>query len=139
LARYALDASFVLGWLIPAQRTPLIRERWLSFAAGDELLAPALLLSECTSILHEQARARAITRDLARHLVQTLLRLPIGIVDRRDIYLRAFEIASELNWEKAYDGVYVAAAELEGGELLTLDGDMHRGALQLSIPSTLMR
>jgi predicted nucleic acid-binding protein len=111
----------------------------LSFAAGDELLAPALLLSECTSILHEQAQTHAITRDLARHLVQTLLRLPIHIADRDEIYLRAFEIAGELNWEKAYDGIYVAVAELEGGELLTLDGDMHRGALRLSVPSTLMR
>ena len=139
MPRYCLDASFVLGWLIPAQRTRLIRERWLSFATGDELLAPPLLLSECTSTLHEQAQARGMRRDLARRLVQILLRLPIRIVDRRDIYLRAFEIASELNWGKAYDGVYVAVADLEAGELLTLDGDMHRGALRLSIPSTLVR
>lgn len=139
MAQYCVDASFVLGWLIPAQQTTNIRERWLSFTPGDELVAPSLLLAECTSVLYEHAHNQRIGRALARELLSTLLQFPIRLLNRPEIYQRAFEIAHQLDQNKAYDSLYLAAAELEGGELLTLDGDMHRGAQRLSIPSSLVR
>ena len=139
MARYCLDASFVLGWLIPGQRTASIEARWLSFSLRDELLAPPFILAECTSALLTEEYDQRLAPDRVRNLARLLLRLPIRLVDRRDSYERAFDMARALNWRKIYDAVYIAVAEFEGAELLTLDVGMHRGALRLSVPSTLAR
>jgi len=139
LPRYCTDASFVLAWLIPAQRTAAIQQRWLAFSRNDELLAPPLVLAECTSILLGEVQARRMIPDFARALLDRLFRLPIRLVERAQVHETAFEIAQRLGWKKAYDAEYVAVAQIEDGELLTLDAGLHRGARRLSIRSTLVR
>ena len=139
MPRYCLDASFVLAWLIPAQRTSAIQQRWLTFTGDDDLMAPPLVLAECTSILHQQVQTGRMIPDFARRLLAMLLRLPIRLVERPQVHETAFEIAQLLRWEKAYDSEYVAVAQIEDGELLTLDRVLHRGAQRLSVRSTLVR
>ena len=139
MGRYCLDASFVLGWLLPAQDTPAANQRWLAFSRQDELLAPALLWAEVTSVLHEHAHRARISRELALDSLQALLRLPIGPVHQPEIYHRAFRIAGNLGWSRAYDAVYLATAEREGAELITLDNGMYLAALRLSVPAALIR
>ena len=71
--------------------------------------------------------------------IARLLGLPIRIVEHDSLYPRAFDIAGALKRSKAYDALYLAAAEHEGAELLTVDGGMHDAATRLGIRATLVR
>ena len=47
-----VDASAVLAWLLPYARSDHVRRSWLHLlASGEQLLAPPLLLAECTSVI----------------------------------------------------------------------------------------
>jgi predicted nucleic acid-binding protein len=65
--------------------------------------------------------------------------MPVRLVHSSESYPRAFDIARSLGWKKAYDALYLAAAEQEGAELLTLDGGLHGAARHLGIRVTLVR
>jgi len=65
--------------------------------------------------------------------------MQVRLVHPPACYPRAFDIARSLGWKKAYDALYLAAAELEDAELLTVDGGMHAAARRLSIRATLVR
>jgi predicted nucleic acid-binding protein len=79
----------------------------------------------------EDRRARAITQAAAR--------LPIRLVHAPEFFPRALEMAHFLAWKKAYDAIYLAVAEREDGELLTVDRGMHDAARRLGIGATLVR
>jgi predicted nucleic acid-binding protein len=65
--------------------------------------------------------------------------MPVRLVHPFESYPRAFDIARSLGWKKAYDALYLAAAEHEDAELLTADGGMHGAARRLGIRATLVR
>ncbi len=67
-----------------------------------------------------------------------MLRLPIRIIEHDALYPRAFDIARSLGKAKAYDALYLAVAEHEDAELLTVDGGMRDAAIRLRIRSTLV-
>lgn len=128
----------MLARLTPSPGSPDLVERWAAFRASDELIAPHLLLAECTSVLSEWVHRRRIEAPDARRLVEDTLRLPIRLIHTPACYFRAYDIARSLGWAKAYDALYLAVAALEDGELLTMDGGMHKAAARLSIPATLV-
>jgi len=68
-----------------------------------------------------------------------MLRLPIRIVERDALYPRAFDIARALGKSKAYDALYLAVAEYEDAELLTVDGGLRDAATRLGIRASLVR
>lgn len=138
MGRYCFDASFILTWLIPERRTPPLQQRWLAFSSQDEILAPHLLLAECTSVLREYVYRGRLSQSSAQQLIKALCQMPIMFIHRPDIFTRGLQIAAELGWQKAYDALYIAIAELEHGELLTLDRGMYQAALRLSLPATLI-
>jgi predicted nucleic acid-binding protein len=70
--------------------------------------------------------------------VGRLLSLPIRIVEHDSLYPRAFDIARALGKSKAYDALYLAAAEHEAAELLTVDRGMRDAAIRLGIGATLI-
>ena len=102
-------------------------------------MAPQLLLAECTSVLSEQVYRRNLAAAQARSLVAIVVRLHIRLVDAPICYPRAFDIARSLGWAKAYHALYLAAAEHEAAELLTVDGGMHDAAKRLGIRASLVR
>jgi predicted nucleic acid-binding protein len=63
--------------------------------------------------------------------------MPVRLVHAFESYPRAFDIARSLGWKKAYDALYLAAAEHEGAELLTADRGMGDAARRLGIRATL--
>ncbi|MBI2165984.1 MAG: type II toxin-antitoxin system VapC family toxin [Chloroflexi bacterium] len=134
----ALFQALGYHYVPPEQQDMSVQERWLSFTPADELVAPSLLLAECTFVLHELANRQQIGRTIAYGLLSALLQFPVRLVEHAEVYQRAFQIADQLEKSKAYDSLYIAVAEMESGELLTLDGEMYRGAQRLSIPSTLV-
>ena len=84
-------------------------------------------------MLSREVHSRRIDAATGRLLVERVLRLAIRTVHRAELYLRAYDIARSLGWAKAYDALYLAVADLEAAELLTIDGGMHKAAVRLSI------
>jgi predicted nucleic acid-binding protein len=139
MARYCLDASFVLGRLIFPSTSPAILARWNSITDRDELLAPHLLFAECTSVLTRYVYDKQVDESRARALVQVVVQLPVRLVHMTSLYQRAFAIARSLGWKKAYDALYLATAEHEDAELITVDGGMNDAARRLSIRASLVQ
>lgn len=104
----------------------------------DDLLAPLWLLAECTSVLTETAYRQEVPVRQARGLVERVVRMPVRLVHAPPIYPRAFDIARSLRWAKAYDALYLAAAEHESAELLTVDRRLCDAARSLGITATLV-
>jgi predicted nucleic acid-binding protein len=129
----------VLGRLIRPSTSPAVLARWNNITDRDELLAPHLLFAECTSVLTRYTYDRQIDESRARALLQAAIRLPVRLIQAPSLYPRAFDIARALDWKKAYDALYLAAAEHEDADLLTVDGGMHAAARRLSIRVTLVR
>ena len=51
----------------------------------------------------------------------------------------AYELAISLDLPKAYDAQYIAAAQVEGVELITVDGGVRDVANRLGVPVRFLR
>jgi predicted nucleic acid-binding protein len=96
--------------------------------ADHELIAPALLASEVTSILCELTHRGEVPHDQARIALGRLSGLPIRYERPDDLATRAWDLARSLGWAKSYDAEYVALALIHGASLFTIDERMRRGA-----------
>ena len=109
----------------------LVSEPGIEPFATFELVAPALLWSEVTSVLNEMRWRRELSPALAQAAFDRLLASPI---DRRaddDLYRDAREVARTLGWAKTYDAEYVALARALDADLMSRDERLRRGAARL--------
>jgi predicted nucleic acid-binding protein len=137
---YCVDASVVMAWLLEAQVTQPIEEFWAGLRDGvDEVYGPQLLYPECTSVIREQVAKSEISHDNAVRLIDQMLAMPIHVSSETQQFPRALDLAERLRRAKAYDMQYLAVAQLEGAELLTLDGGLFEAASQLGVPVRLLR
>lgn len=96
---------------------------------GDEdLVAPALLWPEASSVLHELWWRREISERLASAAFDTLLTARIAARTPRRLRREAWRVAEELGWAKTYDAEYVALARILRCRLFTVDDRLRRGA-----------
>jgi predicted nucleic acid-binding protein len=122
VGRICLDASLVLAWLLPPERTLQVTDIWDGLLRRrDELLGPPLLFIEVTSVLREKLAKRQITSQEAEHAFSAFQLLPIARAWPQELHTKAWEIAKALNQRKAYDAHYLALAEIERCELWTSD------------------
>jgi len=109
----------------------LASEDGIESLAGCDLAAPALLWSECTSVLNEMRWRGELSQALASTAFERLLAAPIARRADDAIYAGAREAAEDLGWAKTYDAEYVALARVLGADLLSRDERLRRGAGRL--------
>jgi predicted nucleic acid-binding protein len=73
-----------------------------SVLRDDDLRAPALLWSECLSVLHELDRRGEITGEVANAAREALDASPVRPVAYPDLHAEAWRIADALGWAKTY-------------------------------------
>jgi predicted nucleic acid-binding protein len=98
-----------------------------------ELIAPPLMWSETTSVLHEAMWRGEVSRPNAERALTHLDSAPIAARRPRKLSSTAWKLAEELGWAKTYDAEYLALAELLGSRVLSLDSRLRRGADRLAL------
>ncbi len=100
---------------------------------GHELVAPQLMPVEASSVLHEMAWRKEITKTHAEVMLTRLLSAPVKIRTPRGLIKAAWRLADELGWAKTYDAQYVALAQKLGCRLVSLDERLLRGIARLDV------
>ncbi len=117
-----VDASLVVAWLVPSQRSAQATEVWLAYSQGeDEVVGPPLLYVETLSVIRRLASRGILSEEEATGLVAEFLDLNIPTPTPPGLYLRAYEMAARYGLSRVYDACYLALAELLSCNLLTLD------------------
>jgi predicted nucleic acid-binding protein len=120
LTLLVIDASALVQACLAAQGFKLLH--------GDDLVAPPLLWSEATSVIHELRWRREISEDLTTRAFTALHAAPVRRRAPQQLHREAWRIADELGWARTYDAEYVALARILGCRLFTLDDRLRRGA-----------
>lgn len=119
--RITCDASVLVAMLIDGGPAGQWATSVLTRCRG--LLAPHLALFEAANILRRHQLARLITPDQAAQAHADLLDLPIDLWPYELLATRTWQLRENLS---AYDGAYVALAELTDTRLATLDARIGR-------------
>lgn len=98
---------------------------------GHDLVAPALLWSEATSVLREMAYRGEIPAGEARRAVELVDALAVDVASPRVMGAQAYAVSVTLGWAKTYDAEYVAVAADLDAALVTLDARLAAGAARL--------
>jgi predicted nucleic acid-binding protein len=115
-----VDASTVI--------TACLSEAGLSPLSRQELVAPHLMWSEASSVLHELRWRREISSELAAIARERLGTAEISPRRPKGLTAEAWNVADRLGWAKTYDAEYVALARLLRCRLLTTDGKVKAAA-----------
>lgn len=114
--------------------TGCLSETGLEPLAKEQLVAPYLMWSEATSVLHELRWRKEISSELATTALDRLAEADISPRRPKGLTDEAWRIADLLGWAKTYDAEYLALARLLRCRLLTTDAKLKRaGARVLSV------
>jgi predicted nucleic acid-binding protein len=137
--RICPDANVLVALLVTEVHSDTVTAFWESLSDADEIIGAQLLLPECTSTFREKVSRGELSQAEAIGLVERMSRLPIRISLEARQFTRALELAGRIRSVKAYDMQYVAAAEAEQCELVTLDGGPYQTAVEIGLPVRLLR
>lgn len=104
--------------------TACLSESGFEPLAGEELVAPHLMWSEASSVLHELLWRREISDDLAQTALQRLTDADVAPRRPKGLIEEAWGIADRLGWAKTYDSEYLALARLLRCRLITTDAKL---------------
>jgi len=113
-----VDASFVVAATMTREGLSRLERRGA--------VAPSLLWSEATSVLHELLWRKTISAELAETAFEKLRHAPIRLRQPRRVLEEAWRIATRLGWAKTYDAEYLALARLLHCPVLTIDARLAR-------------
>lgn len=115
-----LDASAVVDLLTTRPASPALAERVLG---DDDLRAPHLIDVEIAQALRRLAAVGALSADRATDARADAALMPIVRYPHLALLERAWELRERVS---AYDGVYLALAELLAAPLVTCDRRLAR-------------
>jgi predicted nucleic acid-binding protein len=101
--------------------TACLSETGFEPLANEQLVAPHLMWSEVSSVLHELKWRKEISDDLARLALERLADADVSARQPKGLTEEAWRIADRLGWAKTYDAEYLALARLLRCRLLTTD------------------
>ncbi|MDO8750394.1 MAG: type II toxin-antitoxin system VapC family toxin [Dehalococcoidia bacterium] len=126
-----VDASLVVAWLVPSQRSMPVEDVWLAYAQGeDEYVAPPLLPAETLSAIRRLTSRGLLSQEEASGLVTDFLSLSIPMLAPAGLYQHAYALATRYHHSTVYDTCYLALAELLSCDLLTLDQRLYNAVKQ---------
>jgi predicted nucleic acid-binding protein len=118
----------VLAFLEPGRDAQVERLAHASVSGHLETIAPELMWSEATAILHLRLVQRRLNPGDALARLADLERLPIAPDQPPGLRRRAWDIADRMGWGRTYDAEYCALAEMRDGQVVTADGRLRRAA-----------
>jgi predicted nucleic acid-binding protein len=104
--------------------TACLAEAGFEPLAKEQLVAPYLMWSEATSVLHELRWRKEISNQLAIIAVERLATADVSGRRPKGLTAEAWRIADQLGWAKTYDAEYLALARLLRCRLLTTDAKL---------------
>jgi len=107
--------------------TACLSEGGLKTLAREELVAPRLMWSEASSVLHELRSRREVSVELASVALERLAAADVSPRRPKGLIEEAWRIADRLGWAKTYDAEYLALARLLRCRLLTTDAKLKAG------------
>lgn len=107
--------------------TACLSEAGLKTLGREELVAPHLMWSEASSVLHELRWRKEISGELARIALERLAAADVSPRRPKGLIEEAWRVADRLGWAKTYDAEYLALARLLRCRLLTTDSKLKAG------------
>ena len=111
--------------------TACLSEAGLDPLAKEQVVAPYLMWSEASSVLHELLWRKEISGELAAIALGRLSEADISPRRPKGLTDEAWRIADRLGWAKAYDTEYLALARLLRCRLLTTDAKLKRAGARV--------
>ena len=128
------DASVVVDCIAPDVNasSPAMRALHRLSSEGAELLAPRLLLTECSNALLMGVKRRRWSGASADTAYMFLMKMPIRLADDALHMDRAWELSRRYDNHPIYDMLYVAVAERAKTTLITADETLRERLRQLA-------
>src|SRR5947209_18018246 len=104
--------------------TACLSEIGLKALGREELVAPHLMWSEASSVLHELRWRREISAELTTIALDRLTAADVSARRPKGLIEEAWRVADRLGWAKTYDAEYLALARLLKCRLLTSDAKL---------------
>jgi predicted nucleic acid-binding protein len=104
--------------------TACLSEVGLEPLSNEQLVAPYLMWSEASSVLHELRWRKEISDELTTKALRRLSEAEISPRRPKGLTDEAWRIADRLGWAKTYDAEYLALARLHRCRLLTTDAKL---------------
>jgi predicted nucleic acid-binding protein len=124
---FVLDASVVLAWLLPDERS-VVAQRLLLRSVQDRPRAPSLLLIEVGNALLQAERRTRLARATRLELLDAFTALPIALEPlAAETMLRAGELAAR-HGLTVYDAGYLELAIARSCALATFDERLGQAA-----------
>lgn len=108
--------------------TACLGESGFDHLAKEDLVAPHLMWSEVSSVLHELKWRKEISSDLATIALERFAAADVSARHPKGLTAEAWRIADRFGWAKTYDAEYLALARLLRCRLLTTDAKLKRAA-----------
>ncbi|HKW69037.1 MAG TPA: type II toxin-antitoxin system VapC family toxin [Candidatus Dormibacteraeota bacterium] len=128
------DASVVVDCIAPDVKasSPAMRALERLANEGAELLAPRLLLTECSNALLVGVKRKRWSGAAADTAYMLLVKIPIRLADDALHMDRAWELSRRYDNHPIYDMLYVAVAERAKTTLVTADETLRERLRQMA-------